>query len=817
MDGFDKFFHDAVGRHPYAYQKELALRPRPPSVLRVPTGCGKTAAAVLAWLWRRQQQQQGTRDDTPRRLVYCLPMRTLVEQVRESVDEWLGRLGLRDCVDVAVLMGGDSDREWSRKPERDAILIGTQDMLLSRALNRGYGIPPSAWPVDFGLLNNDCFWVVDEVQLMANGLPTSLQLEALRRRAGTYGMCRTMWMSATVRKEDLCTADFGAGDHDVLSPAEANPEITKAKKRLLMLQGLVAKGDSYSASDAKKIHECHAGKTTLVIVNRVGRAQSLYLSLKKIAGDKTEVMLVHSRFRPAERLKINRALAGTAKDSCRDLIVVSTQAVEAGVDMSSHTMVTELAPVASMIQRFGRCNRRAEHRDGARIFWIDAGESDPSPYEPAEMAESRAWLARLPAAADGGAPGPGGAPASTGSDGRAASGSSDAAARSASPADLVYDAAAKPHDAVLRRADLWALFDTAPDLSGSYLDVSRFVRHSDADTDVLVYWRDLPEGGRPDKEMARHARDEVCAVPIGAFKEFLQQRKSGVWHYEHAGEDHSDNPWIKASAPDVRPGQVFLADTECGGYSDELGWWPDKEKSCGFPPPEKKQWGDGAWVTLSHHSRHVRSEAEELVRPVPLDDRGRNSVLRAALFHDVGKSHPVFQNTLVRGHDKRKDVQWAKSPGRGGIHERPNFRHEVASALAYLERHGQERDSRLVAYLIASHHGKVRMSLRSPASRLADPQDGAYLLGFRTDPKNPDEIPESTLGDGRPFPSTRINMGAASIGLRDNGGPSWLSAAVDLRDEKGLGPFRLAYLESLLRAADVRASAKEDLGGEAKR
>ena len=799
MDEFDKFFHDAVGKHPYAYQKDLALRPKIPSILRIPTGCGKTAAAVLAWLWRRQPQQ-ATREDTPRRLVYCLPMRTLVEQVKESVDEWLGRLDPRVDVDVAVLMGGDSDREWSCRPEKDAILIGTQDMLLSRALNRGYGIPPSAWPVDFGLLNNDCLWVVDEVQLMANGLPTSLQLEALRRMVGTYGKCHTMWMSATVRKDDLCTVDFGAGDHDMLSPAEANPEITKAKKRLLMLRGLVAKGDSYSASDAKKIHECHAGKTTLVIVNRVGRAQSLYMSLKKLAGNKTGVMLVHSRFRPHERRKLNRALAETAGDSGRDLIVVSTQAVEAGVDMSSHTMVTELAPVASMIQRFGRCNRRAEHRDGAHIFWIDADDSDPSPYEPAEMAESRAWLARLPPATNGGEPEPG----------------NDAAARSASPADLDFDAAAKPHDAVLRRADLWALFDTAPDLSGSYLDVSRFVRHSDADTDVLVYWRDIPKGGQPDKEMVRHTRNEVCAVPIGTFKEFLQQRKSGVWHYEHSGEDYSDNPWLRASAPDVRPGQVFLADTECGGYSDELGWWPDTEKSSGVPLPERKQWGDGKWVTLSDHSRHVRLEAEELARPVPLDDRGRRSVLEAARFHDVGKSHHVFQNTLVHGHDECKKKQWAKSPGRGRVHERPNFRHEVGSALAYLERHGQERDSRLVAYLIASHHGKVRMSLRSPARRFADSQADGYLLGFRTDPSNPDKIPESTLGDGTSFPCTKIKMGAASIGLQDAGSPSWLSAAVDLRDEKGLGPFRLAYLESLLRAADVRASAKEDLEGEAK-
>lgn len=804
MDGFDEFFHKAVGNAAYGYQRDLALRDEPPTILRVPTGCGKTAAAVLAWLWRRQQP--GTRDKTPRRLVYCLPMRTLVDQVKESVDEWVGRLDLRDSVDVVVLMGGNADREWSRRPERDAILIGTQDLLLSRALNRGYALSPAAWPVEFGLLNNDCFWVVDEVQLMSNGLPTSLQLESMRRKCGTFGKCGTMWMSATVRKEDLATADFGMDGHDVVDSAEPNRKITKAVKHLRALRGLAAKGDSYSASDAKKIFECHGGKTTLVIVNRVGRAQSLYLSVKKLAGDKTKVMLIHSRFRPSERRRLNKDLADAAKDPNRDLVIISTQAIEAGVDISSHTMITELAPVTSMIQRFGRCNRRAEHKDGARIFWIDADKSDAAPYEQGEIDKSRRWLAGLPAARGGAASVGAGHPGSVGAE--------SGEVFSASPEDLKYDAQVKPHDAVIRRADLLALFDTAPDLSGSYLDVSRFVRHGNANTDVFVYWRELPKGGPTGRDMARHTGDEVCAVPIGAFKKFLQDRRSGVWHYEHAGEDYSDSPWVRVTAKDVRPGQVFLADTNVGGYSDDLGWFPDTEKSRGTPVPKKAEWdGSGTWVTLHDHSKNVLSAAKEITKAVDLDCRWANSVQRAALFHDVGKSHYVFQNTLVGCRNKCWKGEWAKSPGRGHIHERKNFRHEVASALAYLKVYGKDLDSHLVAYLIASHHGKVRMSLRSSASRLADPPDGRYLLGFSTDPSRPDKIPEHRLGDGTPFPSTTIEMGAASIGLQEDGSPSWLSMAVGLRDEKDIGPFRLAYLESLVRAADVRASAEEDAKG----
>src|SRR5208282_199110 len=73
-----------------------------------------------------------------------------------------------------VLMGGEelepAKREWDLYPERPCILIGTQDMLLSRALNRGYGMSRYRWPMHFGLLNNDAVWVLDETQLMGVGV-----------------------------------------------------------------------------------------------------------------------------------------------------------------------------------------------------------------------------------------------------------------------------------------------------------------------------------------------------------------------------------------------------------------------------------------------------------------------------------------------------------------------------------------------------------------------------------------------------------------------------------------------------------------------
>ena len=89
---------------------------------------------------------------------------------------------LAEPENIHVLMGGIEAARWLERPERPAIIIGTQDMLLSRALMRGYASSRAIWPMEFALLHEDTQWVFDEVQLMGAGRATSAQLEAFRRR-----------------------------------------------------------------------------------------------------------------------------------------------------------------------------------------------------------------------------------------------------------------------------------------------------------------------------------------------------------------------------------------------------------------------------------------------------------------------------------------------------------------------------------------------------------------------------------------------------------------------------------------------------------
>lgn len=321
MMEFSNFFRIATGNPPFPYQERFALAETWPILLEVPTGVGKTATVMLAWLWRRHQDGD-FRDRTPRRLVYCLPMRSLVEQTDQAIAQWLHNLKshIKEDVEVHKLMGGDISQNWDNRLNQATILVGTQDQLLSRALNRGYATSRYRWPVHFAELNNDCLWIIDETQLMGAGLRTTAQLQWLREHLGTYGITQTLWMSATLDSDILATVDYQEKYGDLAQPfrlKEDDKGDPTLQKRLIATKSLRAtqtvipgkQGDKevrhYARQLATEISESHqSGTLTLVICNRVNRAQAMYRELQQLR-DKgqlnAEIGLIHSRFRAGDR------------------------------------------------------------------------------------------------------------------------------------------------------------------------------------------------------------------------------------------------------------------------------------------------------------------------------------------------------------------------------------------------------------------------------------------------------------------------------------------------------------------------------------
>ena len=894
---FDDFFRQATktksephGRDAYPYQSRFAVDDELPELLNVPTGVGKTATAILGWLYRRRfHTDKHIQRTTPRRLIFCLPMRVLVEQTRDFARDWLEQLGMltekpgdEHPVDgwaaqhgdtgrrlaVSVLMGGserDELRDWTLWPERDAILIGTQDMLLSRALNRGYASGRARWPMEFALLNNDCLWVFDEVQLMGSGLATTAQLAAFREGGkqsvglGTIGNCRSLWMSATAETKWLDTID-----HDVsrltrleLSSEEREPaadvdpdspqgqlgrrlRATKTLRRADNVTDLQPDDVARVVIDGHRRHSQETGQPilTVVVVNVVERARGLHQAIrnanapakKRVKGVETtatstgpELLLLHSRFRSKDRRRvidklilaqkvIDAVSAGQSVPVSKDselaefadrvaqhgVVVVSTQVIEAGVDISARFLITELAPWASLVQRFGRCNRRGEHT-AAEVIWLDfeAGDEKAArPYELEELRTARRHLLAL--------------------QGRSVGPNELDRYREAEGIELPY----RPLH-VLRRKDLIELFDTTPDLAGNDLDVSRYIREAD-DHDVQIFWRLVPERGKPDKETSPPRREELCPVPVHQFIDFAKLHKDRIWRW-----DFLESQWVKARPDVIFPGQMFLVASDVGGYVPSDGWSKDSKAAVqpvddpvgnrttadgydGEPLSEQKK-----WQTIAEHTDDVCAALEVILTALrPAGFKLPEATLRlAARWHDRGKAHDVFQ-AAVPTDAVHQPGEWAKAPGRFRRYRRKHFRHELASALAVLQT-SHELIPRemldLLAYLVASHHGKVRLSIRSlPDETVPADTNGILQLDrlFARGVWDNDQLPAVNLGgEVGMAPEVKLSLEPMKLGLSPDGQPSWIDRMLQLRDRADLGLFRLAFWEALLRAADCRASA----------
>lgn len=852
------------------YQRELAESADCcDRLIRIPTGFGKTLGVLAAWAWNRICRDD---DRWPRRLVWCLPMRVLVEQTEREARKALELLGLSweggadhdGKVGVHLLMGGADAGEWHLYPEHCAILIGTQDMLLSRALNRGYGSARARWPMEFGLLNQDCLWVMDEVQLMDVGLATSAQLQAFRNEDARKLLrpCFTWWMSATLQRGWLQkspdTQALAAALPASQIPAEARHGHLwdDVRKTVEVKPVKDAKAMARLVADEHVASGRGAAGPTLVVVNTVERAVTIADALdrdRQLEG--TDIRLVHSRFRPAERKSwaddfLKREACGPATDR----IIVATQVVEAGVDFSATVLVTELAPWASLVQRFGRCARWG---GAARVVVVDlvpADDKTAAPYMKAELDAARTALSRLADVS----------PASLET--------FEEKSSELLPALYPYE----PLHLLLRH-ELDELFDTTPDLSGADVDISRFIRSGD-ERDLSVFWVEVPDKEDPAPDI-QPSRDGLCAVPFLKARDWLcgtetattkaPRLKPGMraWVW-----DWLEGSWRRAERRDLYPGQTVLVAARCGGYVVNRGWQPESKDPVPHVGPVIPMAAEAAdsrqdaeapsasgWQTIAVHGRETGAEAREIAERLAPDHAGLLDL--AGRWHDAGKAHPAFAGSII-GSARPGRPDLAKAPREAWLPvsklypmpdgtRRPGFRHELASTLALfgvLQRHAPDHAAllgpwrelleraglgpeshtapaspptvleqeilpldppqlNLLAYLVCAHHGKVRLTWHAcPADQQAM-DEVPRIRGLREG----DELPALVLATGgnglAELPATRLDLAPAAAGLSPRTGPSWTERVLGLLDEHG--PFGLAFLEALLRAADQRASGRD--------
>ncbi len=762
MESYSDFFRRISGNPALPYQEAYGKNPFSSTLLVIPTGLGKTDAVLLPWLY-----SVSCANPLPTRLIIVLPRQNLTVQTASRARKHVIKAKLENEVRVLELLADSKDNDERLRPDQKAIIVCTQDLYFSRALNRGYARRPTRWPIDFALYNQDCVIVLDEIQLMDDALATSTQLAAFRSKFEIFGEAPCVWMSATVNDAWLQTVD----SPDIpprLELTQADLENDVVLKRLHAPKSVAPAPEECRnpAGCAEFLLAQHRPNTrSLVITNTVPRAREIF---RAIRAKFPSAVLLHSRFRPADRKREAEKLAEAIPTEGQ--IVVATQVLEAGVDITAQRMVTDIAPWGSLVQRFGRVNRYGEDV-AAQIWWVDkpqhAKQKDPdgtAPYLPEQIERARVRMAGL---------------------------------QSGAPADLTAEDGPEPWQHVLRRNDLLDLFDTTPDLSGNEIDVSRFIRASE-DKDAYLAWRTWEGQAAPPEDLDDLADEELCPVPIGELREFGPKHPVYSWNF-------ATDEWVRAER--FHPGMLLVTRCKEGGYTGIEGWSPESKSTVEeIPRPHDPVDGDSGdrrsfqsyRQTLVDHTRRVVEELEVLLRNENLPEHMASALRTAGFKHDWGKAHPIFQATLHRN-DPSPDIL-AKQNGHGS-HSRKHFRHELASALAMI----QSGDADLASYLVASHHGKVRMNIRSmPFERQV--LDIPIARGIQEG----DRLPACDLANDVSVPEVELALSLMQFGAD---GGSWTDRALRLLED--LGPFRLAYLEMLLRVADEEASNKPnpEVGG----
>lgn len=386
---FGAFVREAHGVEPFPWQQrlvdEVASSGRWPDVCDLPTGSGKTTAVDAAVFL------QAVRPEAPRRIVFVVDRRVVVSQaaeraarlrdaLRESDDEVVAAVAERlrartrtpagdgpEPLTVAELRGGIvRDESWAMRPDAPAVLLSTVDQVGSRLLFRGYGVSQGMRPVHAGLLARDCLFLLDEVHLAR---PFAATLNALRERYLGLDADDRRWQVVELSATPGTSAGrsvfrLGAADLDPASAPVLARRLSASKP--VVVEEVASKTDAVdrraklaraASTHARQLVDAGV-RTVGVIVNRVDTARQVHAAL-----DDLRTVLVTGRMRPLDRdhlLAEHRARLATGRERHDDdepLVVISTQALEAGADIDLDAVVTECASLDALRQRFGRVDR----------------------------------------------------------------------------------------------------------------------------------------------------------------------------------------------------------------------------------------------------------------------------------------------------------------------------------------------------------------------------------------------------------------------------------------------------------------------------
>jgi CRISPR-associated endonuclease/helicase Cas3 len=330
-------------------------------ILQAPTGSGKTKAALFPYLLARRREL-----DFPRKLLYCVPMRVLARSFYADLKE----KGQNIDLDARLQTGEQQD---DRRLEGE-ITFATIDQVLSSFLNIPYALSLRQGNVNAGAVIS-CYLVFDEFHLLDPGSTLPTTLEMLRMLKGVTPFV-------------LMTATFSRAMLNRLASLLDAEVVTVSDDELQRIPTQKDKKRWFHRIDAPLTAEAvlqHHRTCSIAICNTVERAQDLFEQLHAQASPGVKVILLHSRFlRQHRREKEDnvRLFFGKDREKAGSVILVATQVIEVGLDITCEVMHTEVAPASAILQRAGRCARFEGEKGDVYVYQVPLNRKDEPNYAP---------------------------------------------------------------------------------------------------------------------------------------------------------------------------------------------------------------------------------------------------------------------------------------------------------------------------------------------------------------------------------------------------------------------------------------------------
>lgn len=329
------------------------------TIVVAPTGAGKTD-----FLLKR----------TKGRVFYTLPFQASINAMYDRFRETIKpKEGVRLQHGTSKIKVGDNFDE-----QLEQSLVGASVKVLT---------PHQLAGIIFGVKNFEsvildiegCDVILDEIHTY-NDLSQSMVIEIVR--ALVYFGCRIHIGTATMPTPLYKTIfELLGGKNNVYEVSLSKNDLTQFNRHKIFKHS----GDFESEDIQEILHKAMvANEKVLIVFNTVKAAQNAFQKIVESESfASADKMLIHSRFRRKDRVSLENKLKNQFNEKSKGCIVISTQVVEVSLDISFDRMITEAAPLDSLIQRFGRINRKRTQKSIGRLkpIHILSPKSNTLPYD----------------------------------------------------------------------------------------------------------------------------------------------------------------------------------------------------------------------------------------------------------------------------------------------------------------------------------------------------------------------------------------------------------------------------------------------------